>query len=208
VARFADESSVDRGARVFTMAVTMAGSGASGADATWSASAGTVRAAGTAVNGARGRGMPSIVVTPTPAAGARSGVLMSTGGSVLGIQDSSVADTSGDVFLPADLVVGVSIDLAMDGSVNHGWLGINGANAKASSPVASGALVDAVDPAGPSATALKPGDVIVAVDDTPVRSMADLRSRLYMVPAGWPIWLRVWRNDTLTTVEVDLGSSP
>jgi hypothetical protein len=38
--------------------------------------------------------------------------------------------------------------------------------------------------------------------------MADLRSRLYMLPAGSPVWLRLWRHDTLTTVEVDLGSSP
>jgi S1-C subfamily serine protease len=69
-------------------------------------------------------------------------------------------------------------------------------------------VVETVDPTGPAATTLRQGDVIVAVDDAPVRSMADLRSRLYMLPAGWPVWLRVYRNDSLTTVEVDLGSSP
>jgi len=213
VAQFTDESGVSRGARVWTMDIT-APLGSHGAQ--WSVSAGTVSAAGTAVNGARGQGMPSIVVASAIAPDTTGGVLVGADGSVLGIQDTSVASGSpGEVFLPADLVVGVSADLAADGSVSHGWLGINGGNSNGGTetsaqgtPPSGGAVVEAVDPAGPAADVLEQGDVIVAVDDVAIRSMADLRSRLYMLPPGWPVWLRVWRDDTLTTVEVDLGSSP
>jgi serine protease Do len=207
VAQFTDESGVARGARVWTMDVTPLGS--RGAD--WSASEGTVSAAGTPVNGTRGQGMPSIVVTSAVAPDTAGGVLVGADGSVLGIEDTSVASGSpGEVFLPADLVVGVSADLAADGTVSHGWLGINGGNEASTqtTPPSGGAVVEDVDPTGPAADALEEGDVIVAVDDTPIRSMADLRSRLYMLPAGSPVWLRLWRHDTLTTVEVDLGSSP
>jgi len=211
VARFTDETTVTRGARVWTMGVSAALLGSSRPGAGWWASLGTVRAADTTVNGARGQGMPSIVVGPTLDTDTSGDVLVSADGSVLGIQDMSVdSGEAGEVFLPADLVVGVSAELATDGSVSHGWLGINGGNTDApggpTSP--SGAVVDAVDPAGPAAASLQEGDVIVAVDDAPVHSMADLRSRLYMLPAGWPVWLRVYRHNTLTTVEVDLGSSP
>jgi S1-C subfamily serine protease len=210
VAQFTDETTVTRGARVWTMGVTAALLGSRDHGAAWRASLGTVSAADTAVNGPRGQGMPGIVVVSTLDPDTTGGVLVSADGSVLGIQDTSV-DPGGtdEVFLPADLVVGVSADLAADGRVSHGWLGINGGNAGTpTSASPSGAVVDAVDPAGPAAASLQQGDVIVAVDDTPVHSMADLRSRLYMLPAGWPVWLRVYRHNRLTTVEVDLGSSP
>jgi len=169
-----------------------------------------VSAAGTPVNGTRGLGMPSIVVAAAFTPETTGGVLVGAGGSVLGIQDTSVASGSpGEVFVPANLVVGVSADLATDGAVSHGWLVINGGNETSTetSPPA-GAVVEAVDPSGPAADALEQGDVILAVDDTTIGSMADLRSRLYMLPPGAPVWLRVWRHDSVTTVEVDLGSSP
>jgi len=206
VAQFTDESGVSRGARVWTMEVTARGS----RGAAWSASEGTVSAAGTPVNGTRGLGMPSIVVVAAVAPESTGGVLVSAGGSVLGIQDTSVASGSpGEIFVPADLVVGVSADLAADGTVSHGWLGINGGNETSTQTAPqAGAVVEAVDPAGPAADALEQGDVILAVDDTPIGSMADLRSRLYMLPPGSPVWLRVWRQNSVTTVEVDLGSSP
>ena len=206
VAQFTDESGVSRGARVWTMAVT-AVLGSRGAQ--WSSSEGTVSAAGTPVIGTRGQGMPSIVVASDLAPDTNGGILVGAGGSVLGIEDTSIASGSpGEVFLPADLVVGVSADLAADGTVSHGWLGISGGNETSTQHTTPGAVVESVDPIGPAADVLEQGDVIVAVDDTPIRSMADLHSQLYMLPPGWPLWLRVWRHDTLTTVEVDLGSSP
>lgn len=203
-ARFTDEDAVTPGTRVWTMDVTSVPFGAPRPGAGWSESAGTVSAAGTAVNGSRGQGMPSIVVVPLVTAASTGGVLVDADGAVLGIEDTSVVPNSGEVFLPADLVVGVSLDLAAGGTVSHGWLGIDGGPARA----AGGAVIESVDPSGPAGGVLAQGDVIVAIDGTPVRTMADLRSRLYMLPAGSPVWLRVDRNGTLATMEVALGSSP
>jgi len=143
-------------------------------------------------------------VVPLVTAASTGGVLVDADGAVLGIEDTSVVPNSGEVFLPADLVVGVSLDLAAGGTVSHGWLGIDGGPARA----AGGAVIESVDPSGPAGGVLAQGDVIVAIDGTPVRTMADLRSRLYMLPAGSPVWLRVDRNGTLATMEVGLGSSP
>ena len=44
---------------------------------------------------------------------------------------------------------------------------------------------------GPSANRLVPGDVIVAVNDLPVRTMAELRARLYVLLPGTSIALSV-----------------
>jgi S1-C subfamily serine protease len=211
VARFADEAAVTPGTRVWTMDVASASFSAGDVGGEWSSAPGTVRAAGTAVNGARGQGMPGIVVAPTLTADTTGGILVGARGTVLGVEDTSVeSPVAGAVFLPADLVVGVSEDLAADGTVTHGWLGINGGNATSggAAPSPLGAVVEAVDPTGPAAAALRPGDVILAIDGTPVRSMADLRSRLYTLAAGSTVWLRIDRRGTRSTVEVDLGSSP
>lgn len=204
-ARFTDEDAVAPGTRVWTMGVTSVPFGSTQGGAAWSAWAGTVSAAGTAVNGTRGEGMPSIVVAPLVTTAPTGGVLVAADGAVLGIEDTSVVPgATGEVFLPADLVVGVSLDLAAGGPVSHGWLGINGGPARA----AGGAVVEAVDPSGPAVGVLEQGDVIVAIDSTPVHTMADLRSRLYMLPVGSPVWLRIDRLGALTTVELGLGSSP
>jgi serine protease Do len=204
VAHFTDLTAVSPGSSVWTMDVRAEEPDVrGGSEPRWSVNRATVSTADAAVDGARGKGMPGIVVASTRSGGDTGDVLVSTDGSVIGIEDTAVA-TSGDrVFLPADLVLGVSEDLETVGTVSHGWLGIDGADAPS-----AGALVDAVDPKGPAAVVLEDGDVILSIDGTPVHSMAELRSQLYMLPAGSPVWLRIDRDNTLSTVEVDLGTSP
>jgi serine protease Do len=68
--------------------------------------------------------------------------------------------------------------------------------------------VGEVDPAGAGAGALRPGDVIVTLSGEPVRSVAELRTRLYVLPAGASVALEVFRQGHRTAVDVELGSSP
>ncbi|MHB1584693.1 MAG: S1C family serine protease [Acidimicrobiales bacterium] len=164
-------------------------------------------------------GLAVVVATPSaPAAVLPGAALVLPDGQVLGIYDpSGTTAGTGWVFLPSYLVVGVSSDLAASGHVDHGWLGIYGAASPGQSPTTTagkpspqvpGALATTVDPNGPAATAVHPGDVVVAIDGYQVRSMAELRSRLYVMPPGSNVRLVVWHGGRETSVDLDLASSP
>jgi S1-C subfamily serine protease len=110
------------------------------------------------------------------------------------------------VFLPGQFVLQVARELmANNGQILHGWLGIKGSNNRTGKP--KGALVTAVEPAGAAKDHLKAGDVIEAVDGRRVRSMADLRSRLYLLAPGAWVDLRIQRHATTVTVGLVLSTT-
>lgn len=143
-------------------------------------------------------------------------VLVRPDGTVLGIFDESgTAPGTGAMFLPADLVVTVSDDLADQGKVDHGWLGIKGTDTSVDADGTGGngadppgALVAGVDQNGPAVGVLQAGDVIESVDGDAVGSMAQLREDLYLLAPGVPVTLDVWQGGRTVPVEVDLASSP
>jgi serine protease Do len=67
----------------------------------------------------------------------------------------------------------------------------------------SGAVITDVDPNGPSAGALRQGDVIMAVNRTPVSNAADAGRELQRVPAGRIAQILVFRdgNEVFVTVK-------
>jgi S1-C subfamily serine protease len=87
--------------------------------------------------------------------------------------------------------------------VVHGWLGVSGTDA----PNASGAKVESVEADGPAAGRLEAGQVIVAVDALPVRTMAELRARLYVLAPGASIALSVQQASGTKVVDVTLSGS-
>jgi len=157
--------------------------------------------------------MAAIGVT-TGGIGSEAGELLVTrNGGVIGILEpaSTTASRAGSSeFMPASLFLGVSSDLARWGVVRHGWLDVTARDATAASSKAhpQGAEVVSVSPTGPAARTLDPGDVIESVGGAPVRSMAELRSRLYVLAAGEPVTIGFRRNGATATAEVDLASSP
>jgi PDZ domain-containing protein len=60
----------------------------------------------------------------------------------------------------------------------------------------------------PAQGVLEPGDVVMAVDSTPIRSMADLRARLYVLPPHSTVGLAVDDGSTRHEVDVTLSTSP
>ena len=128
-------------------------------------------------------------------------------GSVVGIlYDPDPGQHPAVTFLPSDLVVGVADDLRSRDRVVHGWLGMSGSR-RARTVV--GPRWSRWQSHGPSTNRLVPGDVIVAVDNMPVRTMADLRARLYVLLPGTSIALSVHgASGATTTVDVTLGASP
>jgi S1-C subfamily serine protease len=188
--------------------------------------AGTVRSSGTAVNAdATTTAMSATTVNAPLGAGDVGCALINRAGDVAGIMDTTTTMKGQrvSVFLPADLVVGVAAQLMATGSVQHGWLGVNASDltASTSSPGAStattgtsgtsrGALVDTVQIGGAAAQAgIQVGDSIVDIDGRPVRSLADLRTRLYAEPPGADLTVTYTRGGTPSTVGVQLaGASP
>ena len=60
---------------------------------------------------------------------------------------------------------------------------------------------------GPASGVLQAGQLIVAVDSTPVRTMAELRALLYVLPPGTPITLSVQQPAGTKVVDITLGTS-
>jgi S1-C subfamily serine protease len=105
--------------------------------------------------------------------------------------------------------------LVTRGRVVRGWLGVavqDGTSVLArapSPPGARGVLVADVVPDGPASRAsLRPGDVIAAVDGTPVNEAGRFRNLVAATPPGTTVRLTIVRNGREQTVEVAVGERP
>ncbi len=168
----------------------------------WGGEPAVVRSVGSA-GSARAQGLSTIVASVSGATPETGAVLASPEGTVLGVL-AGTGPQGTDVFLPDQLVVGVSRELARQGTVHHGWLDVELEDQSGPRP---GTLVAAVDPHGAAARRLFPGDVIARIDRSPVRTAADLRSRLYLLSPGATVSLTVERGRRTLQVAVELGST-
>ena len=154
---------------------------------------GSVTAVATAIASGPADGMAAIVSSPGFGVGTTGDPLLDAGGNVVGIlcdpqAPATSATASAAMFLPTQLVVGVADDLRSRNHVVPGWLGVKGSDATGD----GGAQVDGTYASSPAAAAhLQAGEVIVAIDALPVRTFAELRSRLYVEPPGSTVHLSV-----------------
>jgi S1-C subfamily serine protease len=152
--------------------------------------------------------MPAITSSPASPSVIAGELLLNAQGSVVGMLygdaksgGGAAAGAAPSTFLPSDLVVGVANVLRSQNRVVHGWLGVQGTDA----PNDAGATVAQVQSGGPAAGRLQVGQLITAVNATPVRSMAELRAVLYVLPPGTAVSLSV--QQPAGTVDVTLGTS-
>jgi S1-C subfamily serine protease len=206
VPRFEADTGVTAGRAAMVLALA---AGAPGRPVTASWAAGSIASVGTAAVPVTGDGMAAVAARSPGAPAEPGAVLVDPSGAVIGIYGARAAD--GDLlFIPSDLVQSVSRKLAAGGPVDHGWLDVAAVDlppAPAGFGV-QGAVVSAVASGGAADAALRPGDVIMAVDGQPVRSMAELRARLYVEPPGASVTLRVLRQGAPASVVVHLAPSP
>jgi S1-C subfamily serine protease len=199
VATFADDSGVDTGTPDLALSFVSTGGHAVALRCT----AGAVTDVGTAITSGPASTMPSITSSPASPALLAGEPLLDENGAVLGILYEPDAGSSATTFLPSDLVVGVADDLRSEDRVVHGWLGVQGTDA----PDGGGARVAEVQSGGPASHVLQVGQLIVAVDSIPVRTMAELRARLYVLAPGTPVTLSVQQPGEPKVVDVTLGTS-
>ena len=198
VAPFADDATLSAGTADMTLSLTALTDGT----VSLHSEAGSLSAIGTMIGSGSAKGMPGITSAAASTVGQEAGdPLLNKQGAVVGILYQAGASPT---FLPTQLVLGVADDLRSAGRVSHGWLGVRGAAA----PGSGGAEVAQLMTGSPAAGLLQPGDVVVALGGVPIRSMADLRGRLYVMAPNSKIQLSVQQGAATHIVDVTLGTSP
>jgi S1-C subfamily serine protease len=150
-----------------------------------SVTAGVVSALGRSLRGRSGRLMDDIVQTDASLnPGNSGGPLVTTRGEVIGINTAMILPAQGLCFaIASNTARFVASRLMRDGRLRRGYIGVGGqttpvprALARALRlAVASGVQVMSVEPGSPAAVAgMRRGDVMIAVDATPVSGIDDL----------------------------------
>lgn len=143
--------------------------------------------------------------------GSSGGPLLNLDGEVIAINTAIAShnnSNSGVAFsIPINLVRKVARQLLEKGNVSRGFLGLHLASnfeptqaLKLGLDNANGALVETVYPETPAAQAgIKAGDVILKLDETPIRNENQLINLISNLQAGQKIRLQVWRNQQVQT---------
>jgi putative serine protease PepD len=141
--------------------------------------------------------------------GNSGGPLLNSSGQVIGVNAQIESDSGGNdgvgFAIPSDAVKSVSDTIIAGGKVQHAYLGIT-----ISTPTSgAGAQVSSVKAGTPAANAgLKAGDVITAVDGTPVASADDLTAKVSAHQPGDKVTLTITRNGSSQKLDVTLGTHP
>ncbi len=180
----------------------------------------------TGVVSATGRGMRSLdrrlienVIQHTAPLnpGNSGGPLVDSRGRVVGINTAIIPVAQGIGFaVPSNTVRRVVSQILANGRVRRGYLGINGAQRPLSRRVVrffdlareSGVEVVSLDKQGPAnAAGLLPGDIVVAMNGTPVETVDDLHRLLSEAAVGAIARLDVLRGTERRVVDVALGEA-
>ncbi|MDY0881807.1 DegQ family serine endoprotease [Dongia soli] len=147
--------------------------------------------------------------------GNSGGPTFSTNGEVIGINTAIASPNGGSVgigfAIPSNMAKPVIEALREHGSVERGWLGVQIQKvtpdlAKAMGlQETQGALVAGVQPEGPAAKVLKPGDVVVSYNGQTVEDMRDLPRLVANTRPETKVELTVWRNHEMQRVSVVIG---
>ena len=175
---------------------------------------GVISATNRRLQSPQGDWLYELVQTDAPISpGSSGGALVDARGAVVGITTVIAVSEVGAEGLgfatPIEIAHEVANDIIRWGRPRHGRLGIRGQDAleKSLPPTHSaGVLVKSVDPLGPSNIGgVEAGDVIVELDGEPVPDMGALVVAARMLEPGELATLRVWRDDQLITVTVEVG---
>ncbi|EPN4105858.1 serine endoprotease DegQ [Enterobacter hormaechei] len=150
--------------------------------------------------------------------GDSGGALLNLNGELIGINTAILAPGGGSIgigfAIPSNMAKTLSQQLIQFGEVKRGLLGIKGMEMSADLAkafklnVQRGAFVSEVLPNSGSAKAgVKSGDVIVSLNDKPLSSFAELRSRIATTEPGAKVKLGLIREGKPLTVEVTLDKS-
>jgi S1-C subfamily serine protease len=172
--------------------------------------------------GSSGTAYPLVDVIQTDAAinpGNSGGALVDRAGKLVGINTAIYSDTgtSGGIgfAIPVDSAVRISNELITKGSVGHPFLGVVGqsltpefAKEKGLTVTEGTYIAEVTKGSGAEKARVKAGDVIVAVDGAPVRSMDDLLLQVRRKKIGDVVKLGIVRDGKEIQLDVTVGDKP
>lgn len=141
--------------------------------------------------------------------GNSGGPLINILGQLVGVNTAILGERNAGIgfAIPIDRAVRVAEQLVRHGEVREGWLGISAVEEPVRSDVIGDSrkrvVVSAVEPASPAAAAgVRKGDVLEAVGDASVESVAEYRFRVRDAPLGAPVRLQLSRAGKRLAVQV------
>ena len=140
-------------------------------------------------------------------------------GNVIGVNTAIISPSGGSIGIgfdvPADTAKQVVAQLESKGHVTRGWIGVQVQPVTADIAdslglkKAQGALVDEPQAGSPAAKAgIAAGDVITAINGTPVKESRDLARQVAMMAPGASVKFDLLRNGAAKTVTLALGEMP
>jgi serine protease Do len=151
--------------------------------------------------------------------GNSGGPAFDVNGNVIGVNTAIYSPSGGSVGIgfdiPADTAKLVVAQLEKDGHVTRGWLGVQiqpvtaGIADSLGLKTAAGALVDQPQDGSPAAKAgIASGDIITAVNGTPVKDARELARTIGMMAPDSAVKLDILRNGSAKTISLTLAQMP
>ncbi len=185
----------------------------------YTVTAGVVSALGRSLRSVTGRLLDDVIQTDAALnPGNSGGPLANWRGEVIGVNTAMILPAQGICFAIAiDTAKFVAARLIRDGKISRGYLGIAGATVPLDRRLArlhdlkatSGVLVISVEPGSPAQKCgLRPKDIIVNYDSTPVSGIGALQRLLSERPVGAPAKLTLVRDARTLHLEIVAAPSP
>jgi len=151
--------------------------------------------------------------------GNSGGPAFDTNGNVIGVNTAIYSPSGGSVGIgfdvPAQTAKGIVAELKDKGVVTRGWLGVEaqpvtrGIADSLGMKKAEGAMIDGPQNGSPAAEAgVQSGDVITALNGTPVKDSRDLAQQVAALAPGSSAKLDILRNGESRVLTVTLGELP
>ena len=151
--------------------------------------------------------------------GNSGGALVDAAGNLVGINTAIYSQSGGSLgigfSIPASTAKRVLESIVRDGVVRRGWIGVEAQEITAELaesfklPSTSGALIAGVLKGGPAEQAgIKPGDILTAVADKPVRNPTSMLDLVAGLVPGKPASLTLLRNAREVRVDIEVGIRP
>lgn len=173
------------------------------------ASAGIVAVIGGPLRTGRRRAIDQVLRTTAPMHdGFSGGAFLDAGGALIGMTTAASIRGFG-VVIPAGIVWKTAAHVLEHGGSARGYLGIVGQPVRLPDQDTGALLVANVAPDGPAAKAhILIGDIVLALDGTPIASPEDLLDLLTGSRVGHTAVLKLLRGGSPTEVTVTIGSRP
>jgi serine protease Do len=144
--------------------------------------------------------------------GNSGGPLVNMAGQVVGVNSMAARNGSIGFAIPSNLVKLLVPQLATKGKVEWGWLGVSIAEIgdddldRLKLTEAKGVLLRGVMPGEPAALGgLKPDDVLISLDGSPLEAPRDLQRMVSTTPVGKKVRVTLLRAGEKKEVEVTIG---